>query len=47
MYVCVCVCVSTQVGCDTMPIFLTDMNSNYSFSLNSCHTKVKKPNLPY
>ena len=54
IYVCVCVCVcvnlSVQARYDTRSIFkrsLTDLNSEFSFSLNGCHTKVKESSLPY
>ena len=29
------------------PRSLTGLNSKFYFSLTSCHTKVKEPNLPY
>ena len=41
---------STQVGCNPWPIFkqsLTGLNSEFSLSLTSCHTKVEEISLPY
>ena len=38
-----------QAGYDIRLIFkwsLTDLNSEFSFSKTSCHTKVKEPSLP-
>ena len=52
-WVCVFVCVYTyptaRAGCDTRSIFirsLTGLNSEFSFPLTGCHTKVKEPSLP-
>ena len=41
---------SAEAGCDTRSILLwslTDLNSEFSFSKISFHTKVKELNLPY
>ena len=41
---------STRAGYDTRSIFkqsLTDLNSEFSFSLTSCLTKAEEPSLPY
>ena len=41
---------SARAGYDTRSIFkwtLTGLNSEFSFSLTSCRTKVEKPSLPY
>ena len=41
---------STRAGYDTRSIFkhsLTGLNSEFSFSQTSCHTKAKEPSLPY
>ena len=41
---------SPRTECETTSIFklsLTGLNSEFSFSEASCHTKVKEPSLPY
>ena len=41
---------STQTECDTKSIFkqsLTGLNSEFSFSYTSCHTKIKKHSVTY
>ena len=56
VYVCVhvCLCIylpspSSWEDCDTRSIFkrsFTDLNTEFSFSLNGCNAKAKEPSLP-